>query len=900
MAFTLGTTAGAGTVSVAAGGIAVTGVGTAFVAGNVGAILIVGSQWGFISAVASGTSATLDRPFTTAVSGAAYSLSGNYPIITQSGTDTSLAALATTPGVENLNIGDGRTYQPLNTQLNITGNLTFNGFLEKLFYNNQTDTSVGGVQRDGDIRVSGTLTVNLSQVVNGQTIYAPDTVYFSRRPPPSGGGASHQLNTSGSSFATLNNGTTNLTGGTYLLRHVFACQGGGRLNVIGSYIRGNGSRFWMERTSITSFLNCTIENFQVWFNTFPTVLSGVTFKNCSAISKEPQSTTDGFEAAPNIILAPKWLATENQIIALWRGTWMRVKNSIGGTSYGIKTSPNTDFQTYGIGDFVQDVAFTTKDLSGAAVTGFKFYATESDDGNRRSLRAYTNTGATYDNTDIRAMLWTTAAGGGSNTIEMRLGAGFTTTRISNVHQYLFAQFSQTANDEYDFYGIGYNYGLYQNRIQCRADGALIIPTVALPDLLITEPTMATVAAYTSLNTAQQLYDFAKFYLYDNFTGQTATYVGRAGNVIDAGSYNITIDAAAADPFTIGGSSFTIKSAAFAGGLTTTGTITLAAGSVLTNSTVTAPNILQAVPTDLTGVTTTGNLTYNTNTPITITLTDCQIQGTISNTGSGLVTITRVNSTIGTVGANVVAQQLATVSAPNLLAGSRVRLFNSTDNVEMFNGVLASAGFSETFAYTGNKNITLTATYANGVTAKLGLSASSIFTATGATFLDSQVDDAVYNGYGIDGSTVTGFAADYIEDDVNLTVGGNFTASNLYAWWVHNLTTESGIREFFGGITALDAANLRINVGTVNIYLDNITASFVYQSDTIRLFRSDGIYPARTVTTGGGGIQVNWNANVYVGTANIDDAVLTLRADAAVINEGVKKASLMIPHTTNLA
>jgi hypothetical protein len=90
------------------------------------------------------------------------------------------------------------------------------------------------------------------------------------------------------------------------------------------------------------------------------------------------------------------------------------------------------------------------------------------------------------------------------------------------------------------------------------------------------------------------------------------------------------------------------------------------------------------------------------------------------------------------------------------------------------------------------------------------------------------------------------------------------------------------------------------VATVSIYLDNITASFVYQSDTIRLFRSDGIYPARTVTTGGGGISVNWNANVYVGTANIDDAVLTLRADSAVINEGVKKASILIPHTTNLA
>ena len=51
-------------------------------------------------------------------------------------------------------------------------------------------------------------------------------------------------------------------------------------------------------------------------------------------------------------------------------------------------------------------------------------------------------------------------------------------------------------------------------------------------------------------------------------------------------------------------------------------------------------------------------------------------------------------------------------------------------------------------------------------------------------------------------------------------------------------------------------------------LDNGTAAFIYQIDSIRLFRSDGTYPARTVTTGGGGISVNWQANVFVGTADI--------------------------------
>jgi hypothetical protein len=351
----------------------------------------------------------------------------------------------------------------------------------------------------------------------------------------------------------------------------------------------------------------------------------------------------------------------------------------------------------------------------------------------------------------------------------------------------------------------------------------------------------------------------------------------------------------ADPFS------TTNGLSFVSAFTLVVSGTLTAGSIIGNVTLSGVlssgvsitgNVAQATPTNLTGVTINGNLTFNTNTPITVTLTDCTITGTVSNSGSATVTITKVNTTIGTIGARVTAQQFATISAPNLLSGSRVRVFNNTDSVELFNGVLASAGFSQSFLFTSNKTVTLTATYTNGATAKLGLSATAVFTASGVSFLNSQADDTVYNGYAINGSAVTGFNADYAQDDVNLTMATNFTAANLYAWWIYTLTTEQGIREFFGGITALDSANIRINNSLVNIFLDNSTALFIYQTDTIRLFRSDNVYPAKTVTTGGGGIQVNWNSNVFVGTADID-------AKLNIVNEGVQKVSLFKPHRTNL-
>ena len=323
----------------------------------------------------------------------------------------------------------------------------------------------------------------------------------------------------------------------------------------------------------------------------------------------------------------------------------------------------------------------------------------------------------------------------------------------------------------------------------------------------------------------------------------------------------------ADPFS------TTNGLSFVSAYTLVVSGTLTAGNVIGNITLSGSlssgvsitgNVAQATPTNLTGVTITGNLTYNTNSPITVTLTNCTITGTVSNSGSATVTITKVNTTLGTVGTRVTAQQFATISAPNLLAGSRVRVYNNTNSVELFNDVLASAGFSQAFLYTGDKNVTLTATYVNGATAKLGLSATGIFTATGVSFLASQADDTVYNSYAVNGSTVTGFTADYVNDDVNLSMAGNYLGTHLYAWWIYNETTASGISDFFGGFTALDSGNLRFNVSTVNAYIDNSTPDFIYQDDSVRVFRSDGAYPARTVTTGGGGIHVNWKANVFVG------------------------------------
>jgi hypothetical protein len=439
------------------------------------------------------------------------------------------------------------------------------------------------------------------------------------------------------------------------------------------------------------------------------------------------------------------------------------------------------------------------------------------------------------------------------------------------------------------------------------------------DAFITQATAATVAAYTTLQNPDRVYDYAAYWETTNTGIPTARVISKAATYASAGSYPLVLNASGSVWDLTGGTLTLNVTTAFVGGVTMTGGI-VTTGAVTNNAQPTSSGTYGTISgntiaiatvnyqpliatTSISGLQTTGafssggsinfgsgssitqtgtltaantalsgTLNITTSTAQIITLTNCTASSfTINATGGGSITVKcygTTDATTITAGTSVTVIKVATISAPNLLLGSRVRVYNNTDSVEIYNGVLSSTGFSYEYSWTSNKTITLTATYTNGATAKLGVSASGVISSTGVTFLDSQSDDTVYNSYAIDGGAVTGFSADYTQTDVNLTTASNFSAASLYAWWVYNETTADGIRNFFGGITAIDTANLEINTSVVNLYLDNTTSTFVYQTDTIRIFRSDGAYPARTTTTGGGGIAVNWASNVYVGTADI--------------------------------
>lgn len=76
------------------------------------------------------------------------------------------------------------------------------------------------------------------------------------------------------------------------------------------------------------------------------------------------------------------------------------------------------------------------------------------------------------------------------------------------------------------------------------------------------------------------------------------------------------------------------------------------GTLSSGLTITG-NVTQATPTNLTGVNITGNLTFNTNTGVTVTFTDCEVSGTSSNSGTGIVKVVKAGTTPWlTAGTNV--------------------------------------------------------------------------------------------------------------------------------------------------------------------------------------------------------------------------------------------------------
>lgn len=292
-----------------------------------------------------------------------------------------------------------------------------------------------------------------------------------------------------------------------------------------------------------------------------------------------------------------------------------------------------------------------------------------------------------------------------------------------------------------------------------------------------------------------------------------------------------------------------------------------------------------------------------------------------------------------------------ISCPNIINDSRVQYYNQTKQSEISNGVVSGGlGFTTQVDLSSasidvGDFIRLRATYQSGLTAKKELEAIGVMTSLGLSFINTQEDDDIYISNGLNGANITKFTPDFLSNEIDISLNSDFQSKELYAWFKYTETTQQGISDFFGGLNAIDEGNYEIKS---SIYIDNTTSTNIIQTDSARIFRTDGNYPVINPTTGGGGVNVNWKNNVLttqtnvsgltasesvklmsLDTTNLDATISsrstfnadtevvttdfesreaskadvsdlpTLESNQNIINEGIEKASLFIPHKTNL-
>jgi hypothetical protein len=181
------------------------------------------------------------------------------------------------------------------------------------------------------------------------------------------------------------------------------------------------------------------------------------------------------------------------------------------------------------------------------------------------------------------------------------------------------------------------------------------------------------------------------------------------------------------------------------------------------------------------------------------------------------------------------------ASATILADSRVQLFNVTTDTEIDNVFVTGTSYSYVITTEASAGDALRLRVC-----KLGREPAeslAVWGAAGATFLISQPEDAIYTAWGIDGSAITEFTGDvtgHIYIDAN-DLDGMTTKTRLGAWYSWLLTTEIGIRHFYGGVSYLSTAAIRINTDVADILIENVNASTAlrFTDMDVRLYRSDG-------------------------------------------------------------
>lgn len=293
-------------------------------------------------------------------------------------------------------------------------------------------------------------------------------------------------------------------------------------------------------------------------------------------------------------------------------------------------------------------------------------------------------------------------------------------------------------------------------------GVFSFTPAQITDTAITQSNLATVLAYTTLETADKVYDYCQAYL-TTTSGKTITqFATKNGSAVDFGSLNLIVDDTAVSVFTLSSPNLTIKATTEISGVTFQGFITL---------------------------------------------------GTISAVNGARIDTWYTSS----------AGRSVLIRASSIVAGSQAMIFNVTDNTEIDNSVVPAGGIYYRLLWTIDKTFRIDIAKAGYDTLSLtGLLSDTGLTFLSAQTVDSVY---VSNGIDGSTVTEFSTDYPNIQVDIN-DPDNTTTLARLYAWYKYNEATADGLRYYFNGLIAIDSVNYEIDGSIIDLALDNKKATLL--------------------------------------------------------------------------
>jgi hypothetical protein len=559
----------------------------------------------------------------------------------------------------------------------------------------------------------------------------------------------------------------------------------------------------------------------------------------------------------------------------------------------------------------KEFTLSTLTAAGASISGAVVYVKDTNNGGRVNIPAIPN--QLSDNVYINS----TSGAGITPTVSLYVLHAQAQNPYQSVPIRDYRTKTTTAGaDLFDVYTWAYDYGFDSlNNAAMKGTGVLAISRTLFADAGVTLTEANAVAKLassftvagntlteTAASTLDDLYDAMKAYKTRPIQAQLEYPTISTQPVTASGKTLVTAMALVVNAALTAGSKFDsiAISATLSGTLTAGGPYTFTGGTL--NAPVSAPTLTGGTinigaagtygfatdaGTTIVSMTPTAPGTYPLNGPHSATL---DLRNAAAHavtvqlpTGTSFTTASNVGGVITVVNPPITLQFLR----PNIINGSNYVIRNSTTATEAASGTTSGGtGINVTLTsgthYSAADVLELKIGYCVGVSARLVITEQA--TAPAITAINSaptaQVVNDVYASLAINGSTRTEFSADYVNDEVDIVVAADFYGQNFMAWWVYNESTLDGLRNFVGLYTLIDEGNIRNNTAVGIALFDNTTATNIKQIDNARIFRSDGGYPVKQPSTGGGSIDINWrNAvqTIAVGSAVLPSDVTAISA-----------------------